>query len=413
MFQRVFSILGWSRKEDRGASLPFYLFLTLLVAAMSAVILRSETILQGAGQRVLFTVLVLVHLALHWSSARVAHAANQASRWFPLVAYCMVQGALIFGITLLTSHLPLFMGLYAVLVVGTLGMLWHNRRAITVAAAFYVALLALNFAAVWSLQQLVITLPAIAGTLAFSLLYVVLYGRQVQAREDAQALLEELEVAHGRLQAYAKQVEELSISQERQRMARELHDTLAQGLVGLILQLEAADSHLESGSPDRAETVVQQALQRAKMTLSEARRAIQDLRPNVLEQETLVDALGREVESFAAATDIRTTFEVDAGPWNAEPEMAGDILRIVQEALSNVARHAGANHVLIRLARHDSKLRVVVQDDGAGFVVQEGLGRQGCFGLAGMRERAERLGGVLHVTGEPGAGTKVALELGE
>jgi signal transduction histidine kinase len=159
--------------------------------------------------------------------------------------------------------------------------------------------------------------------------------------------------------------------------------------------------------------VVQQAMQRAKSTLGEARRAIQDLRLPTLEEDTLMAALGRELDSFSVATGMRSTFEVAAGAWDVEPEMAQDILRIMQEALSNVARHAAASHVLIRLDKRDGRLVAVVRDDGAGFDVQEGSGRQGRFGLVGMRERAERWGGVLRVTSAPGGGTEVVLELQE
>jgi len=196
-------------------------------------------------------------------------------------------------------------------------------------------------------------------------------------------------------------------------MARELHDTLAQGLAGLILQLEAADSHLESGNPIRAQGVVQQAMQRARTTLQEARRAIQSLRPAALEQGDLMDALRREIHQFAADTGVRTTFAVGAEPPDVSPGMAQDILRIVQESLSNVARHAQASYVRVRLAENGDGLVVVVQDDGIGFDPAEGLERPGCYGVAGMQERARRLGGALRVESAPGEGTRVILRIEE
>ena len=196
-------------------------------------------------------------------------------------------------------------------------------------------------------------------------------------------------------------------------MARELHDTLAQGLAGLILQLEAADSHLERGNPAKAQAVVQQATQRAKATLREARRAIQALRSSALEHESLVEALGREVESLAETTGVRTTFRVAGEPPEVAPEAAQSILRIVQAALSNIARHAQADQATVLLTEHGGRLRVTIQDEGMGFDVGEALGGLGCFGLAGMHERAERLGGTLCVESEPGQGTSVTLELGE
>jgi NarL family two-component system sensor histidine kinase YdfH len=330
-----------------------------------------------------------------------------------LLGYLLLQGALALTIGLLTQLQGLIMGLYMAMVGEAAGIYWPNRRAVALSASFYVMLMILNILIVWDLQALLQFLPILGGLLAFVIIYVALYVRQVQAREEAQNLLGQLEVAHGQLQTYADQVEELTISQERQRMARELHDTLAQGLAGLIMQLEAADSHLDSGDPARAQAVVQQATQRAKTTLREARRAIQALRSSMLDQESLIDALGREVEGFAATTDVRAAFQVDGGIPDLAPEAAQSILRIVQAALSNVARHARAHQVRVQLAQPDGMLQVMVQDDGVGFDAAEALSRPGCYGLAGMHERAERLGGTLHVASKPGAGTTVTLEIGE
>ena len=250
-----------------------------------------------------------------------------------------------------------------------------------------------------------------AGLMAFVLLYVVLYVRQVRAREEAQALLLELESAHHQLQSYAERIQELTIDQERQRMARELHDTLVQGVAGLILKLEAADSHLEGGNIQRGQAVVQQAMQRARETLHDARRAIEALRPVALEQGTLIEALGDEVDRFAAASGIHISYNVDGRPPGLSPEVAQDVLRIVQESLRNVRRHAQASEVQVRLACDAGRFAVTVQDDGLGFDPAGVRGRPGFYGLVGMQERAERAGGSLSVDSAPGRGTTVVLRL--
>ena len=112
----------------------------------------------------------------------------------------------------------------------------------------------------------------------FVVIYVTLYVRQMEAREKAQALAVELETANRQLTDYAARVEDLTIANERQRMARELHDTLSQGLAGLILQLEAAQAHLGQDHPAKAREIITDAMGQARRTLSEARRAIDDLR---------------------------------------------------------------------------------------------------------------------------------------
>jgi NarL family two-component system sensor histidine kinase YdfH len=404
MRQRLLSVLGWPNREDLATGGPFYLLLLGILVAVYVMVVVSAPAMRQPGILALFTALMVAHAALRLWGFRIA---QHQRRW--LVVYFLVQGALALSIGMLAQLESLLLALYMALVGESAGMLWPDRRALVLAAAFFVLLLGVNVVLIWGGAVLVGFLPLLGLLLAFVLIYVLLYIRQVQAREEAQHLLHELEAAHRQLSEYAAQVEALTISQERQRMARELHDTLAQGLAGLILQLEAADGHLEGENQAQARTVVQHAMQRARGTLQEARRAIQALRPEILEQGSLVDALRHEVDQFAVTTGIRATLEVSGDPPLVSAETALDILRIVQEALSNVSRHARARSVWVRLSNDDETLQVVVQDDGLGFDPLAGLDQPGCFGLAGMQERAERLGGTLQIDSGPDQGTRVVL----
>jgi NarL family two-component system sensor histidine kinase YdfH len=396
-----------ARDDDALSARPFYLVLYLVMIAGYVTALLSVESLREPMRLVPFTAMLLLHGGLYWLSQRW----TAFGQWW--WAYFVVQAALAFGIGLLARGHWLPAALYLPLAGQMAGTFWPRLRAVALAAVLCFALLAVNLTMSWGPQAFVQFWPIGVLTFAFVLIYVVLFVRQEQAREHSQALLQELEVAHRQLQEYAAQVEELSVGRERERMARELHDTLAQGLAGLILQLEAADGHLEGGNPIRAQEVVQQAMQRARTTLQEARRAIQSLRPAALEQGNLMDAIRREIQQFAADTGVRTTLAVGADAPDVSPAMAQDILRIVQESLSNVARHAQASHVRVRLAENRHGLVVVVQDDGVGFDPAEGLERPGCYGVAGMRERARRLGGALRVESAPGEGTSVILSVQE
>ena len=408
MRQRIQSVLGGGGREELVTGGPFYLLLLGIMAAVYVMVVVNDPAMRQPGRLALFTVLMVAHGALRLWGFRLL--AQGQRRW--LVVYFLVQGGLALTIGLLAQLEGLVLALYLALVGESAGMWWPDRRALVLAASFFVLLLVVNVVLIWGGAVLIGLLPLLGLMLAFVLIYVLLYIRQVQAREEAQNLLQELEAANRQLSEYAAQVEELTISQERQRMARELHDTLAQGLAGLILQLEAADGYLEGGNQAQARTVVQQAMQRARTTLQEARRAIQALRPEILERGNLVDALGHEVDQFAATAGIRAALEVSGAPPDAPAGITLDILRIVQEALSNVSRHAQAEHVRVRLSTgDDGALQVVVQDDGQGFHPVAGLDRSGCFGLAGMEERAERIGGSLQVESEPGQGTRVVLRV--
>jgi NarL family two-component system sensor histidine kinase YdfH len=374
MRQRILSLLGWSREEDLVSGGPFYLLLLVIMIAVYVMVLVNDPALRQAAPLILFTALMVAHAALRLWGFRIVQ--QQPRR--RLVVYFLVQGGLALSLGMLAQLEGLILALYMALVGEAAGMLWPDWRALAAAASFFVVLMAVNVVLIWGVPVLLGLVPVLGLVLAFVLVYVLLYIRQVQAREEAQTLLHELETAHRRF----------------------------------ILQLEAADGYLESGNQAQARTVVQQAMQRARSTLHEARRAIQALRPAVLEQGNLVDALGHEVDQFAATSGMRAALEVSGDPPAAPAEITLDILRIVQEALSNARRHAQAGQVVVQLANRGPALQVVVQDDGVGFDPGEALDRPGWFGLAGMQERAERIGATLRVESGPGQGTRVVLRVG-
>jgi NarL family two-component system sensor histidine kinase YdfH len=383
----------------------FFAIVSLIVAAGYAWAIREPFLRQEPWRLAAVTLLVAAHIVLIWLSPRLFYRRRELPFYFAL------QGVLAFAVGLLTPGTWLAIMLYMVLTGIALARLWPNLRAVAAVVAICLALSTYHLVASWGWGALVQLLPTLGIVIAFVVIYVVLFIRQTQARARAQELLEELETAHRQLQVYADRVQALTLDRERQRMAQELHDTLAQGLAGLILQLEAADSHLEEGNGAKAQETVQRAMARARSTLHEARRAIQALRPAVLEEGDLVHALGQEVETFEGTTGIEVTFQVDAGPLRVPPAAAQDILRIVQESLTNVARHAQATHVQVRLQCGDEGLRVVVQDDGQGFDPDRAREQARSYGLRGMRARASHIGGALRVESAPGAGTTVTLEM--
>jgi two-component system NarL family sensor kinase len=198
----------------------------------------------------------------------------------------------------------------------------------------------------------------------------------------------------------------LGALEERNRLARELHDTLAQGLAAITLQLESADVLLDAGaSPARAQLAVHRALDLARANLEEARRSVQDLRAAPLEGRTLAEALAALAQEFAGRTGIVVRFEPVGAGRPLSPRVESGLFRIAQEALTNVARHAQASHVLVRLAMTPDEASLRIADDGIGFdASQVPAGR---FGLVGLNERARLLGGQMTLQTSLGAGTCV------
>ncbi len=200
---------------------------------------------------------------------------------------------------------------------------------------------------------------------------------------------------------------ELGAVKERNRLAREIHDTLAQGLTAITLQLETADALLEVESvSERARQAMQQALELTRANLEEARRSVLDLRAAPLEGRTLAEALGVLVKDWAARRK-KVKVKVDTSHANRPLPVRIEVglYRIAQEALTNIGRYAQANNVTVQLTTMPDQVHMVIADDGRGF--DPASVDEGHFGLVGMTERARLLGGSLELCSNPGSGTRI------
>jgi signal transduction histidine kinase len=233
---------------------------------------------------------------------------------------------------------------------------------------------------------------------------------------NANHRLEEMIAENTGLQAQLLiQAREAGAGDERQRMAREIHDTLAQGLTGIITQLEAAQ---QTGREDERERRIDNAKRLARDSLAEARRSVQALRPQALEDSRLPEALADEVARWSATSGVAGEMKTTGQARLLHPEVEVTLLRVAQEALANVAKHAGAARAGVTLSYMEDVVSLDVRDDGAGFAVAQCNGHlagetpaSGGFGLIAMRQRVSRLAGQLEIESEPGAGTAVSASL--
>ena len=290
----------------------------------------------------------------------------------------------------------------ALLAVGVAALMpYCMRRAMWSAAAVVVALSAvwlgedlldgsLNWAAVLTCLLGVGTVLVVAG-------YIATLDREGRAR---QRLLDQLAAAQAELAAAERAAGTLA---ERQRLARDIHDTLTQGFASIGMLLDAAQAHLPASHP--AGGHVERALAVARENLAESRRLVWALRPVPLDGTGLADAVRSLTDRLAAETGVRAA-AVATGNAEALPAaVEAGLLRVVQEARTNVRRHAAATEVTVTLSYMDDTVVVDVQDDGAGFAAD--LPPVG-IGLRAMRERVAELGGTLTVESTPGEGTTVA-----
>ncbi len=196
--------------------------------------------------------------------------------------------------------------------------------------------------------------------------------------------------------------------EERNRLAREIHDTLAQGLTGIIMQLETADAFLEGAQFDRGRQALQQALALTRSNLEEARRSVLDLRAAPLEGRSLDQALEALVRDRQMATKVKIAFEA-TGSRPLPTRIESGLYRIAQEALTNVVRHARARRATVRWLTTPGYTQLIVEDDGVGFdVARIPVGRHG---LIGMQERARLLGGALQLHSQPRRGTHIQVTI--
>lgn len=244
-------------------------------------------------------------------------------------------------------------------------------------------------------------------TLLFALVGYIIVQLMTAQRTQRQALAE----ANARLVHYASTLEQLTISRERNRLAREMHDTMAHSLSAVAVQLEAVNSIWE-GDPEAAREMLDQSLTTTRQGLQEARRAIRALRAAPLEDLGLALSIRNLAESTAARAGLLLDLRVPERVEGLGLELEQGIYRIAHEALANVARHAGATRLLVQLERAAGQLTLIVADDGQGFE-PEGMPAEGHYGLQGMYEWAAAIGGRLSVESQPGRGTVVRLDVGE
>jgi signal transduction histidine kinase len=250
-------------------------------------------------------------------------------------------------------------------------------------------------------------------SVAFGSLFALWITRIIEQSHERRQLIEQLEATRRELAAAEREGGRLA---ERQRLARDIHDTLAQGYVSIVLQLQAAEAELPAGAT-QARAHLELARRTARDNLAEARRLVWDLRPEALSAAPLGEALGRLTGRVAEETGMVATATVTGTPRPLSPDAEVTLLRVTQEALANVRRHANAGRVAVTLSYMDGEAALDVRDDGAGFAPgstqgwagADGHGANGGLGLRGMRERVEALGGRLEVETAPGRGTTVAV----
>lgn len=406
MIKKMITVFYPDDPEDRNSfkeTLPFFLFAITVLGWLYFDTLGRSFTLKDPIRSIPFTILYIIHLALYWTIFQFVK--RKRGSFF----YVLIQGSLSFLLVWLSNSFPLAIGLYCALIGNVVGMFGRSRQAVY-GIVFYLFLLSLNFLILneFSLFQKWLNFFLPAGSFAAFFSYFL--RKQMDGREKDRAMLKKLEIAHAQLADYSNKLENLTLTNERQRMARELHDTLAQGLAGLILQLEAADHYIEEGNTNKSKQIVQQAMKQARATLVDARKAIDDLRVELSDPAAFTEAIIQEVERFKDATGIPCDLSMNL-PDYFDEDLAEQLFRAISESLTNIARHAQASSAKVSLAEIDGHIEVLVRDNGMGFDYDKEFGRPGHYGLLGIRERGRLAGGRLEINSQLGEGTEVKISI--
>lgn len=374
---------------------------------------------------VLFTLLMILHGGLHWGAFSLRKNRD-------LLLYFWAQGILVLLIYFLAQAGDAIIGLCLALTIEAITLFRQTHLKILVGCGCLLLfgltegtqIVSILGHGDGSVNKLISAVTGSTTLILFVIACVLLSIQQGRAHQQDQTFLRELEIAHAelktahgqlasahrQLEEYAVEVEDLTLIAERQRLARELHDTLAQGLVGLTMQLETIDALLLKQQADQAQAIVQQAMTRARATITEARAAIEDLRAETQDAQSFSQAVQGEIQRFTSATGIFCACFLPE-TLLLPPALHEHLLRLVAEGLVNIARHAQATRAWVCANCNQQGLTFEIGDDGIGFDSEAAARQAGHYGLLGLRERARLLQGHLQIISAPGKGTTIRLHL--
>ena len=392
----------WERLN--AASMDWVAYLTLAASTVFAV-LRPD---QQPGERLV--TLALVGVATVWVYVMFTRVPEpRRERRGRMVVYFV--GLLVLA-TLLMARNPMFF-IFAISAFFHAGLL--RPMALIVAGVAATSILINTTitgfpwptADLWFLYGTIIVIQIIAiggGT--------IISERLSELTEERRQTVARLEAAMdenvGLQRQLVTQAREAGVLDERARMAREIHDTIAHGLTGIVTQLEAAEQ--ANDRPEARQRHIANAIRLARESLSEARRSVEASRPEALDGVSLEEALTDVAQRWSALSGVPVDVTTTGDPVPLHPEIEVALLRTAQEALANVAKHATASRARLTLSYMGDEVTLDVRDDGVGFEVPTDVrpGRTGGFGLTAMRQRVGRVAGTLAIESEPGGGTAIS-----
>jgi len=345
-------------------------------------------------QATIFAVLMVLHSILYKFTYQFK---NKYSSY-----YFFVQCTVIFTSAFIMPHgSPIVLiGLLPILIAESIHYFENSFKVFLAVILLYIpytTIVSMNY----GIKELPFYISTLFFVIAVSVFYSLLYMKKANAWANMQYYIKKLEAAN-------QKIEELTIINERKRLARDLHDTLAQGLVGLIMKLEAIDIHIQQGNKDRSSQIVKETMHQARVVLKEAREVIDDLR--TISNVSFLNNIEQEMKEFIKNTSIQVKTTIKVIPVLPE-KINENVMYMISECLTNITKHAQATKVDVIICIENSELILHIKDNGIGFNTNIIGKHKGHYGLIGINERARLLNGTIHITSRVNLGTSVMVKI--
>jgi len=377
--------------EDKLSKLP--LIVSVILVYIATVFFQNTSKLSSHAI-IGFTIAIIIQILIYLFSDTIF----KHKYWL----YFGIQGIITFDYSVIgpKGYETLFLGLIPVLVIQSM-IVYNDTIKVIITAVFFYSIFCGTIIINNGVNELFHSIPVLIIITIAIRVYSTIFFKQVKLRIQTQKVLKELELTY-------EKVEELTLVNERQRMARDLHDTLSQGLAGIIMQLEAVDANLNNNNVKRAQEIVQKSMGYARETLSDSRLVIDDLRFKVNPDIDFIKAVETEIASFKSLSKTSITADI-----RIESQIPLNILKhilyIVREALNNIAKHAKAKNAVVEIIESHNQININIIDDGAGFEVKFLDKLFGHYGIVGITERIKAIHGVIKIESKRKSGTSLII----
>jgi len=341
-----------------------------------------------------FSMVIAIHIAMYLMREQIFKS--------NLFLYFLVQGIIIFTLSIVIkeNYQAAYLGLLPLIMAQSIHLLRDGKK-ILYAVWYYYTIYICTICFYQGFGELLYSLSLLILITSAISAYGYFYTRQIRAYEKSQRLLFELEATYDKL-------EEAIREKERQKLARDIHDTLSQGLVGVLMKLEALEVNIEKGNTAKSKEITQSAINQVRNNLKEAREIIQDLRLQREDNKELGASIEEEITRFKEDSNTEVLIN-----WNGNIEVSPIIYKnvsfIVREILSNVKKHAKASKVIINISLEPDKIALRIEDNGIGFDYFYSNRLYGHYGIIGLKERAKTIKGDLWIDSHKKKGTCVTL----